>query len=363
MKRNIRILSTAILSLAAITSCSSPNSATLSPADKLIEKIETGIENKVIMVGHQDDPLYGHLWKYEPNRSDVLEVIGDYPAVMGWEIGGLELGNTESLDGVPFDLLRTEIQNQHQRGGINTISWHAFNPLTGSDSWDECPEVVTSILEGGKNHEMFLDRLSIVTNYFLSLKDQNGELIPIIFRPWHEHDGNWFWWGDKWCTHQEYRQLWDLTYNYMTSRGLNNLVWCYMPMPGDDALDKTPPTEQFDMLGIDAYQGKDNVEKYRDNVISKLDLLKEYKQRYNKPIAITETGSESLPTENWFMEVVVPLIEDQPISYVLFWRNAWDKPEHFYCSYKGHSSEDDFRKFNALPYIISAKDVVKYTEK
>lgn len=359
MKRKHTTLIAAALTLAITSSCSNSNSVT--PAEKLISQIETGIQNKVVMFGHQDDPVYGHAWKYEANRSDVLETVGDYPAVMGWEIGGLELGDSESLDGVPFDLIRTEIAKQHARGGINTMSWHTYNPK-GGDSWNEEAGVVTSISEGGENYDMFQERLGIVADYISTLKDSNGELIPIIFRPWHEHDGNWFWWGNKWCTHDEYRQLWDMTYKFMEDHGLNNIVWCYMPAPGDQVA-KTPPCEQFDMVGFDEYQRKGDTEKYKADMIEKIDMLKEYSKKYNKPITISETGSESLTTENWYTKVLLPVIKDEPISYVLLWRNAWDKPEHFYCSYKGHSSEDDFRKFIESPTVITAKEVVKYTQK
>ncbi len=350
-------VTTLLLSLCAVTGSWASDG---SPAEELITKIENGIKNEVIMLGHQDATLYGHTWKYEDGRSDVLEVVGDYPAVMGWELGGLELGDAESLDGVPFDLIRTEIQKQHARGGINTISWHAFNPM-GGDSWNEHAGVVTSILEGGENYEMFQERLERVAEFLLSLKDKKGNLIPVIFRPWHEHDGNWFWWGDKWCTHEEYRQLWTMTHEYMAERGLNSLVWCYMPGYSDN-YEKVPAVEQFDMVGVDAYQGKENVEGYRESMESKLATLSEYAKKYNKPITVSETGSESLPTPNWWTEVIYPLIENQPVSYVLFWRNAWDKPEHFYCAYKGHSSEDDFREFVATDKIITAKEVKKYTK-
>ncbi len=353
-KNFVFISSIALLATACCTS-----STETTPAQELIAQIETGVQSNVIMLGHQDSPLYGHSWKYEPNRSDVLETVGDYPAVMGWEIGGLELGQSESLDGVPFDLIRTEIANQYARGGINTISWHTFRP-DNLDSWEEEAGIVTSILEGGDNYELFQQRLEIVANYLLSLKDADGKLIPIIFRPWHEHNGNWFWWGDKWCTHDEYIALWDMTHDFMSSRGLNNLVWCYMPMEG--APDKTPAADKFDMVGIDVYQQNEDVEKYVADLKSRIAMLKEYKEQYAKPIALTETGSETLPTENWFSEVLLPAIEGEPISYVLLWRNAHDKPDHFYCSFKGHSSEEDFCRFVASPSIITVKDVEKFTK-
>ncbi len=356
--KSFTILLLFVATLMISTSCFSPRQEPTSktPAEKLIEVIELGIDSGVIMLGHQDDPLYGHSWKYEENRSDILEVVGDYPAVMGWEIGGLELGNDKSLDGVPFDLLRSEIIKQHNRGGINTISWHTFNPF-GGDSWDEEAGVVSSILKGGKNYDMFQGWLSTVAKYLGSIKDESGELIPIIFRPWHEHDGDWFWWGESWCTHAEYVELWDMTYEFMEGQGLNNLVWCYMPVL--NAEDKTPSADRFDMLGLDQYQQKEDVEGYLKGLRKKLDMLVAYRTKYNKPIAITETGSEGIPVEGWWSEVLLPAISNDSISYVLLWRNAWDKPEHFYSAYKGHKSEADFVKFVDSKQVVTVKEIEK----
>ncbi|MFR9554353.1 MAG: glycosyl hydrolase [Rikenellaceae bacterium] len=344
-----------LLAIALLTTACTPSPTAQTPAQKLRSRIEEGINNKVIMLGHQDATFYGHTWKYEDNRSDVLELIGDYPAVMGYEIGAIELGKTESLDGVPFDLIRTEIQKQHSRGGINTISWHAYNPC-GGDSWTEGEGVVTSILEGGANYDMFQKQLGIVANFLLSLKDESGELIPIIFRPWHEHDGNWFWWGEKWCTHDEYRRLWIMTYDFMAQRGLSeSLVWCYMPgFKGMEA--KMPPVEMYDMVGLDEYQ-KQSEERYLSGFNTKLEVLKEYSAKYGKPITISETGYESILDDDWWSTVLLPAIQDEPISYVLLWRNAWDKPEHFYCAYEGHSSAEDFKKFAASSKIATLKDI------
>lgn len=60
------------------------------------------IADEGVMFGHQDDALYGHDWKYEEGRSDVRECCGDYPAVFGWELGGLETGADRNIDDVPF---------------------------------------------------------------------------------------------------------------------------------------------------------------------------------------------------------------------------------------------------------------------
>ena len=74
------------------------------------------------MFGHQDDPLYGVGWNGDSGRSDVKSVVGDYPAVMGFDIGHIELSNDKSLDNIWFDRIRQEIIDQYNRGGMSTIS-------------------------------------------------------------------------------------------------------------------------------------------------------------------------------------------------------------------------------------------------
>lgn len=60
------------------------------------------LKDKGYMFGHQDDLAYGVKWNYENGRSDVQDVTGDYPAVYGWDLGGLELKSETNIDGVPF---------------------------------------------------------------------------------------------------------------------------------------------------------------------------------------------------------------------------------------------------------------------
>ena len=109
------------------------------------------------MFGHQDDPFYGLTWQWERGRSDVLEAAGDYPAVMGFDLGGVEVGDEKNLDSVPFTRIREELLAHVKRGGIVTVSWHPRNPLTGGTAWDNSDStVVRSILPGGPMHQKFL---------------------------------------------------------------------------------------------------------------------------------------------------------------------------------------------------------------
>ena len=76
------------------TSCGASSSATCckkthtTPASQLLGRLKK-LQKRGIMLGHQDDPVYGTTWKWDEGKSDVLLITGDYPAVMGFDLGKL----------------------------------------------------------------------------------------------------------------------------------------------------------------------------------------------------------------------------------------------------------------------------------
>jgi mannan endo-1,4-beta-mannosidase len=332
---------------------------TKSPKQALLATLTKTSESGIILYGHQDDILYGHAWNAERGRSDVKDVCGDYPAILGIEIGGVELQQTESIDRVKFDLIREAVADHHKRGGITTISWHLANPLTDGNSWDiSCDTVVRSILPTHSLNEKFNGYLKNLADFLLSLRDENGELIPLIFRPWHEHTGSWFWWGHNFCSAEEYVALWNMTKNYLNNAGLDNLLYAYSPNLGVDKqtyMERYPSDEIIDILGIDIYQfvKKDSVgeiidlgdELFMAETDKVLAFLTELGAEHHKPIAFTETGLEGLPNPEWWTKTLLPVIGKYPIAYVLTWRNAHDRPEHFYAPFPNSPSAEDFIKF------------------
>lgn len=188
------------------------------------------VSSRGFMFGHHDDTNYGIGWEGDEGRSDVKSVCGDYPAVISFDLGHLELGDTLSLDKVPFSKIRREILNQYKRGGLSSLSWHLRNPLTGGDSWDVSDTtVVKSILPGGANHEKFAGWVSKVSAFINSLQTEDGVKVPVLFRPWHEHTGSWFWWGEKLCTPEEYKALWHMTVDILRGDGVDNALYAYSP--------------------------------------------------------------------------------------------------------------------------------------
>ena len=371
-----------MLGAVLLTACGSKKSEPIPPrsaeAQAMLATMKAVAANRQVMFGHQDDTMYGHAWQEikdaeasAEGRSDTKEVCGDYPAVIGFDLGRLELGHKRNLDGVPFDKMRREILAQYERGGMVTLSWHLDNPLTGNDAWDFHDKgAVASILPGGKLHEEFLVRMGRVADFLATIKTNDGTPVPMMFRPWHEHTGSWFWWGQEICTAEQYKALWRMTYDFMQQRGLTNLLWAYSP--GAEPRSQADYFERYpgrftmlhikddivDVLGFDTYQGRDRAD-YMATMKRCLDILVEAAETHGKVAAVTETGYEGTPDPVWWTGTLLPSIGDAPVAYVLVWRNAWDRETHHYGIYPGHESEQDFITFYNDPRTLFAKDLKK----
>jgi beta-mannanase len=322
------------------------------------------IPSKGIMFGHSDDLAYGHSWKYISGKSDVKSTCSDYPAVYSWDLGKMEYGSAYNLDSVPFDSIRQYVRRIYKWGGLNTFSWHADNPLTGENAWDVAnPGTVNSILPGCEKHELYKQWLDHLASFFLSLKDDRGNLIPVIFRPFHEHSGNWFWWGHKNCTTDEYIRLWRFTVEYLRdTKNIHNLIYAYSNTDGfvneQEYLERYPGDDYVDLLGFDAYQfGNVNNSDFTSHVSQKLELLTDIAKKKNKLAALTESGFEQIPYATWWTDVLWEAIKNQKIAYVLIWRNAHNKPNHYYVPFPGQVSEKDFVDFYNLPQTLFLKDI------
>ena len=320
---------------------------------------------KGIMVAHQDDAAYGHTWYGKAGGSDVKEVTGDYPAIAGWELGHLEIGSPYNLDSVYFTDMKRLIREVYDRGGINTISWHGDNIVTGKNAWD-CGQdsVVRSILPGGNNHTKFLTWLDRLSVFFQDLEDEKGELIPVIFRMFHEHTGSWFWWGAKQCTPDEYNELYRMTVKYLRdTKHVHNLLYAFSPADvttEQEYLLRYPGDDWVDILGFDTYAfgtGRKDIDLYKQKMTAGLSIVTKYAAKTGKIPVMAETGMEGIKLTDYFTGVLLPIIKPFKIGYVLFWRNAFNNPNHFYVPYAGHASAADFKKFTDTPGIILNKEI------
>ncbi|MDR2954522.1 MAG: glycoside hydrolase family 26 protein [Prevotella sp.] len=374
MKKNLAFLLLLAVLLASCKQKDDSMEGMTLPIDKNATKETVLLYNRLfdsmqkgIMVGHQDALAYGHSWYKEDGRSDVKDVAGDYPAVVGWELGHVENGAEYNLDSVYFSDMKRYIKQTYDRGGITTASWHGDNIVTGNTTWDCAQDsVVRTILPNGSNHQKYLTWLDKVGDFFLSLKDDKGSLIPVVFRMYHEHTGAWFWWGSEQCTPEEYKQLWIMTVEHLRDKKkVHNLLYAYSPSETKDEahfLERYPGDEYVDIVGFDCYaNGSDStaVARYKKALDHNLKIVTDYATKANKVPVIGETGMESIPYNAYFTDAVYSVISRYKIAWVLFWRNAWesDKPGHFYGPFAGHSSAPDFKEFVAKPDILMNNDI------
>ncbi len=340
---------TRLIMLAATLFCTAIAMAAKTPAQKLMKRL-TKIQKSGVMYGHQDDPFYGLTWEYVPGRSDTKDLTGSYPAVMGFDLGGIEMGDSKNLDSVPFNLIHDEAIAQSERCGIVTFSWHPRNPLTGSTAWDTSDStVVRSILPGGSKHEKFQTWMKRVADFLLTLKDKKGRNIPIVFRPWHENNGSWFWWGQKLCSDEEYRGLWDMLQDYLNSRGLDNLLYSYSPnLDGEWTterfLKRYPGDDRVAIIGEDAYQWGTEADFVR-MTNADLTFITAFAKEHGRLIALTECGYKNSPDPTWWTRVLKPILDRYPVCWFLPWRNA--KKEYFGPSKDEHSAQDFMKMYNS----------------
>lgn len=224
------------------------------------------------LFGHHDDLAYGVHWTIEDGlaqdtlTSDVERVTGAYPAVYGWDVARVVDWTDESDD--PEDdendkekeRVRNWILEGYDRGGVITMPWHMDNPVSGGNSWDTT-RAVAKMLPDSSHHEIYVDKLDQFAAFAKSLETGFwswlglGHEVPIIFRPFHEMNGHWFWWGV--ASPEDFKALWRFTVEYLRDeKELDNLLYAYSPDifdSRDDYLEHYPGDEYVDVLGYDDY--------------------------------------------------------------------------------------------------------------
>ncbi len=325
------------------------------------------IQTKGFMFGHHDALLYGRDWIQEPGRSDVKEVCGDYPAVFSLDFAEI-MDDRHATGKLNADRKRT-ILEARRRGEVITACAHLNNPLTGGDSWDNSSnQVVASILdESSEVHAKYKTWLDRLAAFVSDLKDDNGKLIPILFRPYHEHTQTWSWWGKACTTQQEFIGLWRFTVDYLIKdKGVHNLIFAISPQMDvasskDALLFRWPGDDYVDFLGMDCYHGT-NTNALSVNVRNLAELSREKL----KPCGITETGIEGIRNNSgveyadyWTKQILIPVL-GKNISMIVMWRNKYDpghEGHHFYGPWIGHSSSADFVKFYESPFTLFSSDL------
>jgi mannan endo-1,4-beta-mannosidase len=217
-----------------------------------------------------------------------------------------------TADEVRRRLVETAIR-MHKEGHIVTLMWHAPPPGSGDCcdgtkiwTWDRRPSMKDWEELTTDGTPMNLSWTKQVDGIALYLKQLADARVPVLWRPYHEMNGVWFWWCDKKGT-DGFAKLWRMMFDrFVKVHGLGNLIWVWntnapRAIPGDEAgayEDFWPGADVVDVLAADVYR-KDWKQSHHD------DLLK---LAAGKPIALGEVGDppspeilDRQPQWTWFM--------------------------------------------------------------
>jgi mannan endo-1,4-beta-mannosidase len=215
-------------------------------------------DNRVVAGQFEDDTS---------NFGNIFRTTGEYPGLLGRDY------SWSSVTAV-----NTDAANQSNNGGLVSITNHFGNPATGGNAWDTSSvDLAQLITAGTTSNTNFKKELDKIATGFSDLQSKN---VVVLFRPLHEMNGTWFWWGSK--NAQQYKNLWIYVFNYLTkTKGLHNILWVYA---SNGSLDVTyyPGSQYVDIVGADIYGTGSSVPQVSG--YSQLSTL-------GKPFAITEYGA------------------------------------------------------------------------
>ena len=320
------------------------------------------VMGKGVLFGHQDDTKNGFGWRNgygQPRvsnlKSDLNEIAGSYPAVFGWDFSDIAGFYTGEAVAYERHILRRLTIDAYNRGAANTYSWHYKNPVAKEGVfWKDTPvPAVSRILSGGDHNEVYKRSLKEIADFTKSLIGEDGKQIPIIFRPFHEMDGDWFWWGKGHCTIEEYKQLYRFTVSYLRdSLSVHQFLFAWSPdlhfTNVDEYLNYYPGDEYVDLLGMDNYWDL-SPDGNLEIGMKKLKIVGDIAARKHKLAALTETGLQNLTQPNWYTRNLLPVIKSAGIAYVLIWSNSKDA---YWTPHKESAAVADFLSFRKDPYVI-----------
>ncbi len=175
----------------------------------------------------------------------INSITGKYPAIKGFDFIQSSLNDS---------VVRGAIQ-WWKSGGIITLMWHMGAPGIGEGYENSKKEIdIDKCFEKGTpEYDSFWTELKTKADLLERLQAAN---VPVLWRPFHELNGNWFWWGKE--GPDKFKRLWIAMHHYFVDeRKLNNLIWvlCYTGKP-DSAW--YPGDKYVDIAGADTYNVGNN---------------------------------------------------------------------------------------------------------
>jgi mannan endo-1,4-beta-mannosidase len=296
----------ALLLACAVSLCAqtepSPVNPHATPEARALLHYLYSMSGKYTLTGQHNYPNTGSTW-----TDRALDLTGRYPAVFGQDFGFS--GGADKDSALARPALVQEAIRQYRNGALVTFTWHAVRPtddepvafrdsVQGHLTDFEWRELLTP---GTALHQRWCAQVDAIAGYLKQLQEAR---VPVLWRPYHEVNGGWFWWGGrkgKDGSAALYRQLFDRLVNH---HKLNNLIWVWNAgAPGSGGNGPGPYTDYFpgsayaDVLSVDVYG--EFQQRFYDDLVT---------LAAGKPVALGEVGTvpapdvlEQQPRYAWFM--------------------------------------------------------------
>lgn len=294
---------------------------------------------------------------FDLNTSDCKDVSGDHPGVFGIDPHYM-LYKSAAERQLHIDEARAAYEN----GAIVTFDFHQRSRTDGKIYYNQI------ITDSDKSlmYDIVNDQNTARTWFFSEIDEVldiiNNDLgFPVVFRLFHEMNGNWFWWGTRTANHSPslYVDFFRLTVDYIKDR-TDNVLFGWSPnweadesyYPGDDYVD---------IVGIDYYQAT------KSALSQSLKDLTVFAGQHNKVAALTETGDQGYVLDNpdFWTDDILSVIEeggsDIRLAWVLGWFNApWDNSQSNLFipnSNSNQEAKDDFIAFKNSDNVLFQEEV------
>lgn len=356
--------------------------------------------------------------------SDTYDVVGSYSGVIGIDALSLvgneysakrynaELGADTGAKKLPETavgnvMAAAALTNYNiKNGAIITMSAHMPNfsivkesgkydgthsytkyDFTGYSPTNLTGDVMNKILPGGKYNKVYNAYLDMIADY-AGMVDG-----AILFRPFHENTGSWFWWGAAFCDAETYQNIYRYTVEYLRDvKDIHNILYVYGPSSEaastKEYAQRYPGDDYIDMVGFDMYNSDPtNDNNWINSFENEVSIVEKFATQHNKLFAVTETGVASSSPDtgdnqtalhksgnkqlDWYQKVL-SVVTKSNASYFLVWANFSEK-DGFYTPYVksvnndgslyGHEMLDKFIEFYNDPSSIFAVNQKKALEK
>ncbi|MCF4101182.1 glycoside hydrolase family 26 protein [Gillisia sp. M10.2A] len=315
------------------------------------------------VVGQQD--AFSAFYNDIAGDSDMKKTTGSDPGMLGSDFMFITDDQNDGSSNNWFYQQESGIRNNaikaYNNGMLNIFCWHFREPFEGNSFYtSEMTEfqkgnAFKSILPGGENHEYYKEKLQKVAEIAKGLIGQDGSLSPLIFRPFHEFDKDFFWWGAPYSTPEEFKTVWRFTVEYLRDElNVHNILYAFSPDNSYTTeagyLERYPGDEYVDIVGMDNYGDLASQDGARLNLANqKLKVVSDIAIEKVKIAALSETGyfvtpsSSTLPP-NFYSKNLYNVLTDSDVQvgFMMFWQNYSDS---YTVPTPGMPGESDFLNF------------------